>query len=444
MSRLGSADATYEFLRRALGWSVVLQVVWTFDDEIPAETLVSMHKWLGQGRLHRRLAAAKVPGARPRWVPAGALPEPVVDHIPVPDAQIGSWAGNEMMGVDLDAGAGRCWRLRTAPTVSGGTVLSLCALHLVADGRTLVRAAGEAMAHSTVTAPDVAAGDLGDLLSDTKDALAQVVSASAAVLGAGAGVLADMVGMRRGDEPAVIDNRPPRAERAARAPRASPEWATVSVPTADWDTVARAHGGTANSLYIAVVSGLLRSSRYASPGDPIKVGVPVDVRAAADDSSNATAGVSVMLTGDPVPGGSLVSIRRSCKEAFAALSRRRTARGDLTSLVWLLPATWLIGAVSAGNGMPDAMVSNLGEIDERATRLGGVTARRIAFRGMAQGVDPALGYRFGDGVQSWLLRGDDEVTFCVAGFDESVFGGGRLRRLLADELAAWQLTHDIW
>ena len=79
MSRLGSADTTYEFLRRALGWSVVLQVVWIFDDEIPTETLASMHKWLGQGRLHRRLAAAKVPGARPRWVPAGALPELAVD-----------------------------------------------------------------------------------------------------------------------------------------------------------------------------------------------------------------------------------------------------------------------------------------------------------------------------------------------------------------------------
>lgn len=218
-----------------------------------------------------------------------------------------------------------------------------------------------------------------------------------------------------------------------------------SVPAADWDAAARAHGGTANSLYIAVVSGLLRSSCYAPPGDPIKVGVPVDVRAGAgDDSSNATAGVSVMLTDDPVPGGSLTAIRRSCKEAFSALPRKRRARGDLTALVWLLPATWLIGAVSAGNGMPDAMVSNLGDIGDRATRLGAATARRTAFRGMAQGVDPALPYRFGDGVQSWLLRGDDEITFCVAGFGESVFGGGRLRRLLADELAAWRLTHDIW
>ena len=438
MSRLGSADTTYEFLRRALGWSVVLQVVWIFDDEIPTETLASMHKWLGQGRLHRRLAAAKVPGARPRWVPAGALPELVSDHIPVGPDQIESWAGTEMMGVDLDAGAGRCWRLRAAPTVSGGTALSLCALHLVADGRTLVRAAGEAMAHCTVAAPD---GSGGDLLSEVKDAVAQVLSASTAVVAAGIGAL----GVGRGGEPALIDNRPPRAEHADRAPQASPAWATVSVPAADWDAAARAHGGTANSLYIAVVSGLLRSSCYAPPGDPIKVGVPVDVRAGAgDDSSNATAGVSVMLTDDPVPGGSLTAIRRSCKEAFSALSRRRPARGDLTALVWLLPATWLIGAVSAGNGMPDAMVSNLGDIEDRATRLGAATARRTAFRGMAQGVDPALPYRFGDGVQSWLLRGDDEITFCVAGFDESVFGGGRLRRLLAEELAAWQLTHDIW
>ena len=172
--------------------------------------------------------------------------------------------------------------------------------------------------------------------------------------------------------------------------------------------------------------------------------MPVDVRAAGDDSSNATAGVSMMLTDDPTPGGSLTAIRGVCKDAFLSLAGRRAEPGDLTALVWLLPSTWLIGAVSAGNGMPDAMVSNLGDIDERAVRLGSATARRTAFRGIAQGVDPALPYRFGDGVQAWLLRGHDEVTFCVAGFDESVFGDGRLRRLLAQELADWQLTHDIW
>ena len=438
MSRLGPADATYEFLRRALGWSVVLQVVWVFDEAIPAEAIVSMNTWLSRGRLHRRLVAAGIPGARPRWVPADGPPEPVFDHVPVGPSQIESWAGSEMAAVDLDAAAGRCWRLRSAPTDSGGTVLSLCALHLVADGRTLVRAAGEAMSH---TAPPAPADLGGDLVSEVKDAAAQVCAGFAGVAAAGVGALVGLAGTRTAD---TVATRPARSPSADRAPRARPLWATASVPAAEWDSVARRHGGTPNSLYIAVVTGLLRSGGYAPLGDPIKVGVPVDVRAAGDDSSNATAGVSMMLTDDPTPGGSLTAIRGVCKDAFLSLAGRRAEPGDLTALVWLLPSTWLIGAVSAGNGMPDAMVSNLGDIDERAVRLGSATARRTAFRGIAQGVDPALPYRFGDGVQAWLLRGHDEVIFCVAGFDESVFGDGRLRRLLAQELADWQLTHDIW
>lgn len=79
MSRLGSADTTYEFLRRALGWSVVLQVVWIFGDEIPTETLASMHKWLGQGRLP---AARRREGSRCASA-LGAHPAPCRSWCPI-------------------------------------------------------------------------------------------------------------------------------------------------------------------------------------------------------------------------------------------------------------------------------------------------------------------------------------------------------------------------
>ncbi|MDY6810769.1 MAG: hypothetical protein SW127_17400 [Actinomycetota bacterium] len=114
-------------------------------------------------------------------------------------------------------------------------------------------------------------------------------------------------------------------------------------------------------------------------------------------------------------------------------------------MVWFVPPAWLVGLVTAGDGMPDAMVSNLGEIPDAVTRLGGRTARRCSFRGAAQGVDPDLPYRFGDGVQSWLLRTEDRITFSVFGCDEQCFDSDEnLRTLLDDELTAWGLTHEVW
>lgn len=117
----------------------------------------------------------------------------------------------------------------------------------------------------------------------------------------------------------------------------------------------------------------------------------------------------------------------------------------LLPLMWLLPTSLIVKAVSSGSGMPDAVASNLGSFPSELSELGGVPASGVAFRGIAQGVDPTLPYRFGEGVQSWLLEVGDQVTFSVAAFDESRFvDRPELHRLLAAELDAWGLPHRIW
>lgn len=470
-ARLADEDATYWFLRQAFGWSVVLQLVWTTDTPVSKAVLAEVNSALANGRLHRRLVTPAVPGARPRWVRATGEPVLRIDDDALGDSEIDRWAAAELSSVELDAVDGDCWRLRANSRAGAGTVISLCALHLVTDGKTMVSAAAAAMAAAIpnaapnalppnvisthvrtsdqVAAPAGTVSVAGAILADTIDATGRVLAAGLGALRAVRDVVARHAGFGGAEsaDAGTVPARPVRASMAERSPAAVGTWATVTVPGDDWDRVAALHGGTANVLFVAVITGLLRSSGYAPLGDTVKVGIPVDRRGDGDDDrANVTAGVSVMLTDQPVPGGDLRSVRAACKAAYQRLgSGHRSAVAHLYPLAWLLPPSWLVGVATSGTGMPDAMVSNLGDVPPAAMRWGDVQATRLAFRGNAQGVDAAQPYRFGDGAQAWALRTDAAFTFSVLGFDENSFGGAsRLRDLLAAELAAWQLPNEIW
>ncbi|MCK8613646.1 hypothetical protein [Gordonia sp. C13] len=451
--RLATDDAPFWFATPALGWSVVLQLVWVFDEEVSLEAMTSMNAALARGRMHRMLVPSTVYGSRPSWVPAPDAPGLAVDSLPVPDAGVDAWATAEMSTVPLDAEGGRCWRLRCAPTESGGTVLSLSALHVVTDGRGMVAAAAEAARESGV--PVAVAADRTPSSASSESSVPlrrrRLADAADAVAQAGAVVagIVRAVAERRKASGLEPDPRPERPPLAERFPAAKFTWATASIPAGDWDRVATEHGGTPNTLFIAVVSGLLRSSGRSPLGTPIKVGVPVDRRAGEEDNrTNAIAGVSVYLTDEPVPGGDLTGVRAACKAAFVRLSEgRRAPHIHLRPLAWFLPPSVLIKLVGggAGKGMPDAVISNIGEVTPEATVVGGRTARRMVLRGTTQGVDPAAGHRFGDGVQSWLVRTPQQVSFTVLGLDDEAFGSDAvLRDLLTRELTEWELPHDIW
>ncbi|AMY23445.1 hypothetical protein A3Q41_02143 [Rhodococcoides fascians] len=458
--RLADEDATYWFLRRAFGWSVVLQLVWTTDAPVSKAILTEVNSALATGRLQRRLVPPTVPGARPRWVRATGEPACRFDDDAVENSDIDRWAAEELASVELDAVEGDCWRLSATSRAGAGAVISLCALHLVTDGKTMVTAAAAALAAVSPNAlsPNVVTdraitsepGTASAIIADTIDATGRVLAAGRGALRAIKDVVAQHAGFGGADtdtDTGPVRTRPARAPMADRSPTAVGAWATGTVPSEAWDRVAAQHGGTANVLFVAVVAGLLRSSGYAPLGDTVKVGIPVDRRGDSDDDrANATAGVSVMLTDQPVPGGDLRSIRSACKAAYQRLeSGHRSAVAHLYPLTWLLPPSWLVGVATSGTGMPDAMVSNLGVVPSEAMRWGDVDATRLAFRGNAQGVDAAQPYRFGDGAQAWALRTDTTFTFSVLGFDENSFGGAsRLRDLLAAELAAWQLPNEIW
>ncbi|MGN2639391.1 hypothetical protein ACTD5D_25145 [Nocardia takedensis] len=435
-TRMQPEDSTYWFVREAFGWSVVLQLLWLLPAPPAPEALRAFNSRLAEGVLARRLAPAVVPFARPRWERAAAGPDLVVDPDPIPVAAVEPWARRELDTVPLDPERGPAWRLRAVTRTDGGAALSLTTLHLVADGRSMVAAAVDAL-HGNPRDPLTRhRAPRSPFAADLADGVGQVAAA-------GRGILrAVRASGTRADSPQARV----RAPAHQRAPRAEPAWAMVSVDVADWEAAAAAHGGTANTLFVAVLAGLLRTSGAARSGTPLVVGIPVSHRADGDERGNATAGVSVVLTDDPVPGGDLAGIRRLCKAAFTRLSAgQRPAHVHLTPLLTLLPTGVVVRAVSAGSAMPDAVASNLGDFPAELADVGGVTADAVAFRGTAQGVDPDLPYRFGDGVQSWLLRTGSTLSFSVAAFDERhIADSAALRGLLGAELGKWKVVHRLW
>ncbi|APE38225.1 hypothetical protein BOX37_10805 [Nocardia mangyaensis] len=466
MARMQPEDTTYWLVREAFGWSVVLQILWRFPAVPPRADLETFAERLRHSVLNRRLIRARTPFARHRWVHADFAPELLVDQGEILVDEVESWSGTELYSSPLDPERGPAWRLRGTPIADGGFVLSLTALHLIADGRTMVTAAAAALtgtptdplAHSPVDSPppSAAAEDAGyrrpviswsadrlvDAVRDTAlDAVDGVGQVAAAGLGIGRAAVA-FTRHRGSDAPG--DERPATPRAHVRSPLARNSWATVSVDAAHWESVAGQHGGTTNTLFIAILAGALRASGYSTA---LKVGVPVSRRGQDDDArGNATAGVSVLLTEDLPPGGDLGPLRRQCKEAFTRLSAgERAPHVHLLPLVSLLPTGLVVRAATAGSGMPDVVASNLGDFADELRCLGGISASAVAFRGIAQGVDPAEPYRFGDGVQSWAMRTGDVWTFSVAAFDEQHFPRpDDLRELLAAELDGWGVEHRMW
>ncbi|MGJ0119136.1 hypothetical protein ACQ7HM_08015 [Williamsia sp. MIQD14] len=453
MRRLHGQDFTYWFMHRAFGWSVVLQLVWTFPRAIPLDDLNAVNAALGAGPLNRRVTRASVVTARPRWGHAPAVPDVICDTHPVATASVEAWAAEELDTVPLDPEHGATYRLRAVPTEDGGCVVSLTALHLVTDGKGLVTAAAEALAGRAT--PDTLGVDPGrsarTLVADAADAVHTIVSAGTGMLAA-AGTLTHRAIAGRsgaGGSPPVAGSegrRRPRTPIRDRSPRAHTTWAIVSVSASEFAAAADRHGGTVNSLFIAVIAGALRSASPTAPGDHLKVGVPVDQRGADDDRANATAGVSVLVPDSLRAGTDLGPLRQDCKRAYSALTAgERAMIVHLQPALRLLPLSLVVAAVTSGDGMPDVMTSNIGSYPDDVATLAGVRATGMAFRGDAIGVDPGEPHRFGDGLQAWLLQTGDTVTVSVAAFDETAFADGdALRSGLAAELDGWGVVHRIW
>ncbi|MFE0749818.1 hypothetical protein [Gordonia sp. NPDC058843] len=442
--RVTGPDESYLLVAELFGMGAPIQITWVFDDDPGDAAIDSLRAGLAAGPLHRAVSRRRVPFARHRWV-RSPLPVPTAP-VEVVDADgVGQWADAVLRASRLDPVRGIGWQLDSARIRGGGRAVSLLASHMITDGHGLYRLVADAAAGRTASLPAAAdGGPFWDVVRiDAADAAASVRAAARSVR--------ILIREARASKPADTGSAPRASHTTGSGrPRSGPDpdttLATVDVSATEWAARAAEHGGTGNSLFTALLAGIVHRSGRPITG-PMKVCLAVSTRDGEDDNrANASGGVWIRLA-DPVePDTDLTTIRSSSKRAFVdyADSGADQVADNLQPIVRMLPRR-LIGRLMRGIPGPDTTVSNLGTTPDSALRIGGRTASGFAIRAVMQGM-PAQERRVrGPAIAAWAVTYGDTVTLTFFGIDPDDFGDpDGLRTLIADELTAWRIGHRFW
>lgn len=433
-NRLTYDDDLFLRTRRVLGVSVVNQTVWRLPVPLEERAVRALHRGLTEGPLQRVVRPGRLPGARARWSESGVFLPPAIETTPVRDDAVLTWADRQAQA-HLDPEDGPTWALAAAPTVGGGALLSFVTSHVVADGGMHVGALQAAVAAAGFRADDpdgfvdrrlpregerIRTG----LVADLRDATGQ----ARAVVG----------GLRRaarqGPVPPVVAQQ--SADRPRPEPRpddtqpAHPPVVVVDTDAGTWHRTARAAGGTANSLLIAVCTEILLAAGVATPGTPVRVSVPVSLRGPGDLRSNATSGVSIAVdtTVTPAPERAgvvtdLAQVRSAAAAEFRALTSgtRVDALGPLKPLMQMVPDAVARRAARDATA-PLCLASNLGRLPAAFAAPFGIPASGVLMRGVTQGLTRGRLRQMRGGLDSWWSEHDGVATLVVLGLDMERLG----------------------
>ncbi|GAA1481471.1 hypothetical protein GCM10009624_19110 [Gordonia sinesedis] len=482
--RLCGADESYLLAEDLFGVDAPIQFCWVFEADPGDQAIDDLGHALAAGSLHRTVVRARVPGARHRWVRAATVP-PAGRGGVIGDDEIGEWADRTLRSADVRPTTGAGWRLDSATTVSGRRVLSLLVSHMIADGQGVYRALADAAAGTSASLPLAdSAGGLGGVIDDVVDAVTQVAAAGRAgrllvlqLLRSPRRGSSDATGSARRtsideaadtDSSTVVDGRTTVATGPDGAASMSvqdahpagigagaagcgsgdrePTLAIVDVDGALWQRRARECGGTANSLFTALLAGIVQRSTYPV-GDQLRACIAVSRRSGHQDQrANASGGVWIRLVDPVVAGGDLSIIRARSKEAFTAYAETGADQvaDNLQPVVRLLPRR-LVGSLMRSIPGPDTTVSNLGEAPDEALTVGGVRASSFAIRAIMQGTPAWQRRRQGPALAAWAVTYDERITLTFFGIHPDHFGDRHLLgKLVEDELRSWGLAHRFW
>ncbi|MCX6407603.1 MAG: hypothetical protein NTV28_11860 [Propionibacteriales bacterium] len=441
-NRLTLDDDLFVRAHRVLGIPVVNQTVWRFDRPLDPAGVERLDRGLREGPLARAIRTSRVPGARDTWVPSSAAGPVHVETAPLHPGEVLGWA-EERAAVNLDPWSGPTWSLATARTTDGGSVLSYLTPHVVCDGG----------AHVAALVAAVDGGGLGRLPAeapvptvrdDVRDAARQV---GLALRGGATAVRA-----------ALTSSRPPRSDvQTSRdgllgpdrpgddAPRV-PATVVVDLDARAWDEAAARHGGTSNSLLVAVAVEVLLASGRVEAGRPVRVSLPVSLRGTDDLRSNATSGVSIDVeTGVEDGVGRVVdlgAVRAQARSAYASLASG--PRDPLGPLTQLLPDP-AVAVLARGVSAPLCLCSNLGQLPATFAAPLGRPATSVLMRSVTQGVTPAMLRRTRGGLTVWWARHGGTATLAVLGVDPDHLGDrDELTRLVVDTTSRWGVGGTPW
>ena len=447
MTRIGFADHLFLRMHHGIGYPVYNQFLWWFDETVQRVDLEKLRDNLSGGLLARRVVSSTVPTARARWVASNVSHS--LDFHPhfIESTEVSAWADG-CIDDDIDPETGLGWRLAAAPLTDGGTVLSLVASHMVADGGALIAAFAAANSPSVHPRSVPTEDGIAAIGSDLRDAVGQVRSVAGWLVNTAASALP--IPTRSGPGIVVPRSQPTRSQPTAGAVDA--DWvsphAVAEVDAGTWKAAAQRWGGTSNSLFIAVLTAASGQAGRASIGDSVQWSLPVSDRTVDDTRSNATKIVKIEVPVADAADRDLSTIRKISKAAFTAFAARQAAglppAGISQALVQMLPDA-VVARVPQPRDGAEGLASNLGALPEVFTTVAGIGARAVSGRATFAGADAAFARSLDGGLTAWLCETGASVTVTVHAMDPDRFVDDlALRDHLAEALGRWELTARFW
>lgn len=436
-----------------------------FDEEITADefaehTLALAHNPHGLGR---RVEKPRIPGARARWVPSAIPPSIRMETEPHNEAQL-SRLIDAVASQRPDPARDSGWRHVSAATEDGGTMVITWMNHAFGDARSLFQTIlGD---HTDVRGMDSLIEQMGSpsepvsrpLLSTTRDELGDVVSRVRRGVSGSARLSRDAMlsplGAGRREELALLGPAVAAMRRRPRSVGTLTSRRTAAMARIDhdlWRRTARAHGGSSNTLFIAILANLLRQARRArgeAPLDRLRILMPVDIGMALDamnvpieERPTATVIASLIdLPGD-LYYGDLGQVKDAIKQAIDTAIADTNTSGGSTRPAGIVDAMSLMPnaithriAARVQTGF-DGVASNVGEmhIQDKAG-IADHTPTEMYMLAAPMRTDISGVFAFYDGTLT--------LSFMA---DPSRLGpGGAFADRVATELERWDVTGDVW
>ncbi|WP_327149601.1 hypothetical protein [Nocardia sp. NBC_01329] len=453
MRRLSVVDEIFLRTHRGLGTPIALQGLWRTEDPVEPVELARLHAALRTGPLGRRVVRPRIPGARSRWQSSDRAHRLDLHGAAVAPEEIPGWA--DTRGALLDPEHGPGWRLSAAPLTTGGTIVALTCSHVLADARGLIIAVERALQEldsgadadtparpGNGTTPEPA----GAQDSDWADAARIWATVAFGGMRAAAARIPRGLRIPRGEwnpDPgkAAVARGPAvggtaDAAHAADAPapdrpEASPDPHSASghgemsepalilrCPAEEWERIATAYRGTANSLFIWTVANMLWAAGF--PATEITASLPVDTR---DELriDNDLAMTEIAVTPQDGPA----DIRAKSRAAY---ERRISAPGGLPEEFLYLVPDRVAHLLSRGAGERDILCSNIGPVPPALSALGSSECTGLATRALHPGL------RYGDRprtrLSGYLCRFRDDYILTFASlYPERIADAAALHRL---------------
>ncbi|OBH57182.1 hypothetical protein [Mycobacterium sp. E2479] len=373
---------------RVTGVASIPHPFWVYSRPVDIDGLRKFHHHLQRGCLARRIEPSPLRFGRHRWVSPDRPSEIEIVARPRPRAELDAWL-DEQAAAPIAAQHGPGWHLAVLPFSDGGAAVSLAVSHCIADGIGLL----EAMAHAAdgrddpIDWPGARSRRRWQALRE--DARQSVRDIPALGRGAAAAARLTRRALRQGAG-AAPSTTPLRLPTGAAEPL-TPPTATVFVDADEWETRARALGGTSNVLLLGLAARLAQRMGRVTADGSVLIKMPVNERAAGDTRANAVSHLTVTVDAAPATRD-LRDIRTAVK---GALTNHRELRDDERAVLAFVPLLGLLPKRLVRLVDNTVVSSNIGVINPAVIRPDGTDADLFAARLSYQGVTEALMHRLG-------------------------------------------------